>query len=147
MKTKTPNVPFLTSTQVYHLILFIYASKFMSLQIKKSHCLPKLLAQICTKMEEWVRDILLLSNQSEVPKAYDTEKQTKKKKKNIKKPHFQHPKCPTWLSTWTWNTSWSATQSKPVTSGTDGQLGAFCWWTSGPIELRLLGRRVRVLAL
>lgn len=35
MKTQTPNVPFLTSTQVYHLILFIYASKFMSLQIKK----------------------------------------------------------------------------------------------------------------
>lgn len=35
IKTRTPNVPFLTSTQVYHLILFIYASKFMSLQIKK----------------------------------------------------------------------------------------------------------------
>lgn len=59
----------------------------MSLQIKKSHCLPKLLAQICTKMEEWVRVILLLSNQSEVPKAYDTEKQTKKKKTH-KKPRL-----------------------------------------------------------
>lgn len=35
MKTQTPHLPLLTSTQVYYLILFIYASKFMSLQIKK----------------------------------------------------------------------------------------------------------------
>lgn len=35
MKTQTQNVPLLTSTQVYYFILFIYASKFMSLQIKK----------------------------------------------------------------------------------------------------------------
>lgn len=35
MKTQTHNVPLLTSTQVYYFILFIYASKFMSLQIKK----------------------------------------------------------------------------------------------------------------
>lgn len=35
MKTQTQKVPLLTSTQVYYSILFIYASKFMSLQIKK----------------------------------------------------------------------------------------------------------------
>lgn len=35
MKTQTQYFPFLTSTQVYYFILFIYASKFMSLQIKK----------------------------------------------------------------------------------------------------------------
>lgn len=35
MKTQTQNVPLLTSTEVYYFILFIYASKFMSLQIKK----------------------------------------------------------------------------------------------------------------
>lgn len=35
MKTQTPHLPLLTSTQVYYFILFIYASKFMSLQIKK----------------------------------------------------------------------------------------------------------------
>ena len=36
MKTKTHNIPLLTSTQVYYFFLFIYASKFMSLQIKKT---------------------------------------------------------------------------------------------------------------
>lgn len=35
MKTQTPNVPLLTITQVYYFISFKYASKFMSLQIKK----------------------------------------------------------------------------------------------------------------
>lgn len=29
-----------------------------------------------------------------------------------KKNYFQHPKCPTWLTTWTWSTSWSMTSSK-----------------------------------
>lgn len=57
-------------------------------------------------MEEWVTVILLLSNQSEVPKAYYTEKQTKKKN------YFQHPKCPNWLTAWTESSSWSMTRSK-----------------------------------
>lgn len=38
MKTQTQNVPLLTSTQVYYFILFIYASKFMSLQKKATVC-------------------------------------------------------------------------------------------------------------
>ena len=54
MKTETQNVPLLTSTQVYYFILFIYASRFMSLQIKK----PLSAQAVGTdmyKMEEWIR--------------------------------------------------------------------------------------------
>lgn len=49
-------------------------------------------------MEEWVRVILLLSNQSEVPKAYYTEKQTKRETtsniQNVQPDRILGPKAP-----------------------------------------------------
>lgn len=43
--------PLLTSTtSVFYLIEFIFAGKFLFIQLKKSHCLSKLLAQVYTKL-------------------------------------------------------------------------------------------------
>lgn len=65
MKTQTQTCSLINKyTSV--LFNFIYICKQVNVFTNKKHCLSKLLAQICTKMGEWVRNNPLRSNQSEV---------------------------------------------------------------------------------
>lgn len=48
-----------------------------------------------------------------------------------KKNYSQHPKCPTWLSTWTGNASWSITWTRLEGFRCGGQIRAVCRWISG----------------
>lgn len=99
MKTQTQDVPLLTSTQVYYFILFIYASKFMSLQIKK----PLSAQAVGTHMykDGGVNQMKPATKQPEwSTKSLAHYRETEKN-------DLQRPKCPTSHNAWIWNTRWS----------------------------------------